>query len=158
MNRKGDVSLSRKPSDQPVPAGCGPDQGVMPRCAPLAVPYVPFQQEDPERYGTREALCQGTLYPSLNLPFHLRKNGGEIAKSPLTELQALSFVVHELGLYLDTHADDKEAFALFRKYVELEKSARKTYLENNGPQEMRDAAKDSSYTWVSGKWPWEVKR
>lgn len=157
--------MSTKPNERNErperPEGCRLDYGTMPSCAPLAVPYVPFQQEDSERYDSQEALCQGTLYPALNLPFHLRKSGGEIAKTPLAELQALSFVVHELGLYLDTHADDEEAFALFRKYVALEESARKEYLERHGPLVQSDAAKDDRYTWLDGKWPWErqeVKR
>ena len=103
------------------PAACPLDQGTMPSCAPLAVPYVPFQQSNSAKYGSREALSQGTLYPALNLPFHLKKSGGEIAKTPLTELQALGFVILELGLYLDTHPDDAEAFSLFQKYVALER-------------------------------------
>ena len=150
-----------KPNERPERPECRRDYGTLPCCAPLAVPYVPFQQEDPEQYGAQEALSQGTLYPSLNLPFHLKKNGGEIAKTPLAELQALSFVVHELGLYLDTHPEDGEAFALFRKYAALEKRTRKEYLEKNGPLSMGEAAMDDKYTWLNGKWPWErqeVKR
>ena len=30
-------------------------------------------------------------------------------------------MIQELGLYLDTHPNDSEAFALFQNYVELEK-------------------------------------
>lgn len=127
----------------------------MPSCAPLAVPYVPFQQSNSAKYGSREALSQGTLYPALNLPFHLKKSGGEITKTPLTELQALGFVILELGLYLDTHPDDAEAFSLFQKYVALERSARDTYLESHGPLLKKEAAKDERYTWLDGRWPWE---
>ena len=137
------------------PAACPLDQGTMPSCAPLAVPYVPFQQSNSAKYGSREALSQGTLYPALNLPFHLKKSGGEIAKTPLTELQALGFVILELGLYLDTHPDAAEAFSLFQKYVALERSARDTYLESHGPLLKKEAAKDERYTWLDGRWPWE---
>lgn len=127
----------------------------MPSCAPMAVPYVPFQQENAAKYGSQEALSQGTLYPALNLPFYLKKNGVEIAKTHLTELQALCFVVHELGLYLDTHPDDKEAFALFQKYAAMEQSARETYLEKHGPLTKAETAREDRYTWLDGKWPWE---
>lgn len=88
----------------------------MPDCAPLAVPYVPFQQTTASKYSSQEALSQGILFPGLNLPFHLKQVGAAVPQTPLTELQALCFVVHELGLYLDTHQDDQEAFALFQKY------------------------------------------
>ena len=36
----------------------------------------------------------------------------------LQELQAANFAITELGLYLDTHADDAEAVQLFNQYVE----------------------------------------
>lgn len=145
--------MSTKPC---MPSGtCPLDQGTMPSCAPLAVPYVPFQQANSAQYHAQEALSQGTLYPALNLPFHLKKVGSEVPKTPLTELQALGFVIHELGLYLDTHADDAEAFALFQKYVSMERNAREAYLKNHGPLTKVDTAMDDHYTWLEGKWPWE---
>ncbi len=142
-------------SNLPMPTVCPPDKGTMPGCAPLAVPFVPFQQTNSAKYGSREALSQGTLYPALNLPFHLKKSGTEVPKTPLTELQALGLVIHELGLYLDTHAEDAEAFALFQKYVALERSARDKYLEDHGPITLGETAMDDHYTWLEGPWPWE---
>lgn len=136
---------------------CPKDCGTMPDCAPLAVSYVPFQQPNSSKYSSGEALSQGTLYPALNLPFHLKKTGAELPKTPLTELQALGFVIHELNLYLDTHKEDEEAFALLQKYVALERSARETYLENNGPLTVMESAKDDCFTWVDGPWPWEKR-
>lgn len=136
-------------------SNCPRDFGTMPDCAPLAVSYIPFQQPNSSKYSSGEALSQGTLYPALNLPFHLKKVGAELPKTPMTELQALGFVIHELNLYLDTHSDDEEAFALLQKYVALEQSARATYLENNGPLTVKETAMDARYTWVDGPWPWE---
>ena len=53
-----------------------PDRcGTMPACAPLAVPYVPFQQDAPQKYSQSDALSNGTLFPGLNLPFHLKVDG-----------------------------------------------------------------------------------
>lgn len=134
---------------------CPDNSGTMPSCAPLAVPYVPFQQENPKRYQNMEALSEGTLFPGLNLPFHLAKNGRPVARCPRTELMALTFVVHELGLYLDTHPEDEEAFALYQNYVKLLKQARKTYVEKFGPLVQTDAAMDETYTWVNTPWPWQ---
>ena len=104
------------------PEGCG----TLPECAPLSVPFVPFQQEGEKKYGKTDALAQGTLFPGLNLPFHLQVKGEPVPKTPLSELQALSFVLTELGLYLDTHPEDKEAFQLFQKYAALEKEGSRT--------------------------------
>lgn len=135
--------------------GCPDANGTMPGCAPLAVPYVPFQQTSPKRYERLEALSEGTLFPGLNLPFHLMKNGRKVPSCPRSELQALAFIVHELGLYLDTHPEDAEAFALFQNYTKLLEQGRKTYLEKIGPLTQTDAALDDSYTWVYGPWPWQ---
>ena len=116
---------------EPIP--CGDACGVLPSCAPLAVPYVPFQQTGAKRYDQMEALSSGTLYPGLDLPFRAKKTAAAVAESPLTQLQALEFVVQELALYLDTHPSDGEAFALFQKYTAMEQEARAAYAADNGP-------------------------
>ena len=133
---------------------CPEANGTLPGCAPLAVPYVPFQQEGEKRYSKTEALAQGTLFPGLNLPFHLQVKGEPVPKTPLSERQALGFVLTELGLYLDTHPDDAEAFQLFQKYAALEKEGRIRYEEQCGPLQQTSAAMDDRYTWTGNPWPW----
>ena len=98
----------------PMPS-CPDNYGTMPSCAGLAVPYVPFQQTGSKQYSQNDALSNGTLFPGLNLPFHLKVEGSTLPSTPLVELQALEFVVLELGTYLDTHPDDTEAFELFKQ-------------------------------------------
>ena len=88
---------------QTTQASCPDHNGTLPSCAGLAVPYVPFQQDAPQKYSQSEALSNGTLFPGLNLPFHLAVDGSALPATPLAELQALEFVILELGLYLDTH-------------------------------------------------------
>lgn len=97
----------------------------------------------------------GTLFPDLDLPFHLKVNAPQLADTKLNQLRALDFVIQELGLYLDTHPNDSEAFALFQNYVELEKAARESYVEQHGPLTQNDAALNSTYTWGKGPWPWQ---
>ena len=53
--------------------------------------------------------------------------------SALSELMALDFAVDELGLYLTTHADDKEALELYWSYIALAQEGRKRYQETYGP-------------------------
>jgi len=135
-----------------------PDQyGTLPSCAPLAVGYVPFQQTGSRRYGQDEALSNGTLYPGLNLPFHLKVDGSAVPNTPLAQLQALEFVVLELGTYLDTHPSDMEAFQLFQQYVEMSKSAREAYEAANGPLLRTSAAQASHYNWLQDPWPWNFE-
>lgn len=136
---------------------CDACEGTLPRCAPLAVPFVPFQQEGDERYNRADALAQGTLFPGLNLPFRLAIKGEPVERTPLSELQALGFVLTDLGLYLDTHPDDQEAFQLFQRYAALEKEGRQRYEEQYGPLQQNSAALDNEYTWIRDPWPWNYK-
>lgn len=134
---------------------CDDAHGTLPACAPLAVPYVPFQQTGSKRYNQNEALCNGTLFPGLNLPFQLKTTKNSMASCPLCELQALEFVLVELGLYLDTHQDDSEAFALYQQFVAAEKTAREKYEAANGPLFQKSAANfDAWSAWLKEPWPW----
>lgn len=141
----------------PLPT-CPDHHGTIPACAGLAVPYVPFQQDNPKKYSQKDALSNGTLFPGLNLPFHLKVEGSSLPSSPLTELQALEFVVLELGLYLDTHADDAEAFALFRQYAAMEKAARSAYEAKYGPMTKNAAASGDRFCWLKDPWPWNYEQ
>ena len=77
-------------------------------------------------------------------------------KGPLGELQALEFVLLELGLYLDTHQNDSEAFALFQQYAELEKVGREKYESMYGPLFQRATAKQKDFSaWIKNPWPWD---
>ena len=137
-----------------APASCPDSSGTLPSCAGLAVPYVPFQQNNPQKYSQTEALSNGTLFPGLNLPFHLAVDGSSLPATPLAELQALEFVVLELGIYLDTHKDDAEAFSLFKQFSAMEKAAKAAYESKYGPITKGAAATGDSYQWLCDPWPW----
>ena len=77
---------SRSASTTPTQASCPDNNGTLPSCAGLAVPYVPFQQNNPQKYAQSEALSNGTLFPGLNLPFHLAVDGSSLPATPLAEL------------------------------------------------------------------------
>lgn len=138
-------------------AGCPTGQGRLPGCGPFAVPFVAAQSASPDRYSQAKALASGTLYPDLDLPFHLKVQAADLPDGPLDQLRALEFVVLELGLYLDTHPDDKEAFWIFQKYAALAEKARTAYVDQSGPLTMADAAKGSRYAWIDGPWPWQYQ-
>ena len=133
--------------------GCG----VLPTLAPLAVPYVPYQQKNPERYTAKRGLIRGTLYPGLDLPFLGMVNETEKTDTPLHDLQALCFALQELALYLDTHCDDQEAAALYGQYAELYQAAMTQYQAEHGPLQRIDALQEGSYRWLCAPWPWEYK-
>ena len=145
-------------SRQSEAASCPDSNGTLPSCAGLAVPYVPFQQDGSQKYAQSDALSNGTLFPGLNLPFHLKVDGSSVPTTPLSERQALEFVVLELSIYLDTHKDDTEAFQLFQQYSALEKAARAAYEAQFGPITKESAATGDSYRWLSDPWPWNYEQ
>ena len=130
----------------------------MPACAPLAVPYVPFQQRGSQKYNQADALANGTVFPGLNLPFHMKAEAAGLPDNHSTQLQALLFVVTELGLYLDTHRDDAEAFQLFKQYTTMAREAKQRYEEMHGPLTQMSTGQDAAYRWLDDPWPWEFKK
>ena len=132
-------------------------EGVLPPCAPLANPYVPFQRNNPPTYEPRHGVVRGTLFPGLDLPYRGMVNEGTLGRTHLQELQTLSFAITELGEYLDTHSDDKDAFALFRNYVRLYKEGRERYEMLHGPLSPKDVAEQDCYNWLKDPWPWDYE-
>lgn len=132
--------------------------GELPECAPLANPFVPFQRNNPPTYTAQKGIVRGTMYPGLDLPFMGMVNTTELENLPIHELQSLCFAVVELGMYLDTHPDDQEAFELFKKYGELYKKAVEVYEKENGPLTQQAAAMGDKYLWIKGPWPWEATK
>ena len=67
-------------------------------------------------------------------------------------------MVTELGLYLDTHQDDAEAFQLFKQYTTMAREAKQRYEEMHGPLTQMSAGQDAAYRWLDDPWPWEFKK
>ena len=134
---------------------CTEAQGMLPNCAPLANPYVPYQQENAQTYQAQAGLVRGTLYPGLDLPFMGMVNQKEKSRTPKHQLQALNFAITELGLYLDTHSSDSDAAALFDQYVEQYAEVLRQYEKSHGSTTQMGAALNGEYDWLKDPWPWE---
>ena len=141
-----------------LPAPCGVDRGTLPgKCAPLAFAYVPTQDANPVRYSRMEALETGTLFPGLNLPFkEAIQRRTQLSNTALVELMALDFATQELGLYLTTHAQDREALQLYWSYVQLSKEGREKYQERYGPLLETDLTPEDGFAWLDDPWPWDL--
>ena len=131
--------------------------GVLPSKAPLATPYVPYQQNHPQTYAAKNGVVRGTLFPGLDLPCMGMVNTGALSDTPLHELQALAFAITELGEYLDTHAEDEEAFELFRSYADLYEKGKAAYEKACGPLTQAAGAAQDRYHWLRDPWPWEYR-
>lgn len=144
-------------TEKPDNNGCGKGKGSLPgTCAPMAFPYVPVQESNPPRYNRTEALQTGTLFPGLNLPFkEAIISNMKMTNTALAELMALDFAVDELGLYLTTHPEDKEALELYWSYIEMAKEGREKYEKMYGPLLQATRPEDGSFSWLKDPWPWD---
>ncbi len=136
---------------------CGYKCGALPPCAPLAVGTVPAQQNAKPRYESEKALARGTLFPGLDLPLGNIANN-DTANVPLAELMAIQFAAHDLALYLDTHAGDKEAFETYKDLLKLADEGMKRYTKLYGPITCADLVNEQRFNWLKGPWPWEYSR
>ena len=134
-----------------------PGTGRLPASAPLANAYVPFQERNPEKYQAPCALIKGTLFPGLNLPYMGVSNTEEKSPSVLHEMQALCFAIAELGLYLDTHAEDTEALALYNRYAEQYAMLQQQAAQQGMALTQMEAAASGSYSWLKDPWPWDME-
>ena len=134
---------------------CNYREGALPSCAPLALGTIPAQQSAEPAYDKTEALARGTLFPGLDLPFMDYTAAAAQADTPLCELMSLEFVTQELALYLDTHANDREAFETWKCFRELAEEGRRRYAERFGPITRAQTAMFDDWVWPDDPWPWE---
>ena len=137
-------------------AVCREMDGRLPKgCGNMVFPYIAMQRENAQRYEDKEALLQGTLFPGLDLPFRkeLRSRFPKVNEA-LLELMALDFAIDELGLYLTTHPNDKQALELYWSYIWLGREGRAKYEEANGPLLQTDIT-EGSFRWLDDPWPWD---
>lgn len=139
---------------------------------PLAMASVP-KQEWEEPYDYQTALEEGTLFPSLNLPFFKApiekyKCAKTNPKADITQqnreemmsqLAAVSFALNDLTLYLDTHPDCPKGTELFYKLLEerlslLSEFAGKFYPLTQISMITGHYDKEE-YGWSEGPMPWE---
>ena len=141
------------------PAGrCDFRSGRLPSCAPLARAYVPMQPCGSPQYDAADALKRGTLFPGLDLPFMNMVNMEDVSGTPLGEVMALCFVSQELQLYLDTHPDDADAFALMKSVLGLTEEAKRRYVAKFGPLTRDDLRQSETFDWLEDPWPWMYRR
>lgn len=153
MPDMANMAEDKKKAEQP----CSYKEGTLPSCAPLAMGFVPFQQENPPMYKVNEALTKGTLFPGLDMPWFNESNkSNPYEGTPLGELMALSFAIKELSLYLDTHKEDTEALDILKKLNNLYAEASEKFTKTYGPMTVTDITFGDTYTWVQDPWPWEL--
>lgn len=108
--------------------------------------------------SSKEGFQRGSLYKNEYKPYKNMTYLEVVPKSEremhLFKIYELSFAITDLSFHLDLHANDKEAFELFKVYSnELEK-AKKEYVAKFGPLCVENTA-GQVYDWVDNPWPWD---
>lgn len=144
----------------------------------LAIASVPVQDYG-EIYDDKKALCEGTIFSELDMPFFAAdgENGKSSGKSALfgmnqklpeekereelmTKLTEVSFVLDDLTLYLDTHGDEEQAVSLYEQKLTERETLKKQFAEKFYPL-TRDCIpycakkEDGRFCWQTGPMPWE---
>lgn len=147
--------MNENQTQQSTAQECIAGQGLLPTCAPLANPYVPYQQNNPEAYTPAQGFVRGTMFSGLDLPFMGMVNSQTKTETLLNRLQSLSFALTELGLYLDTHGSDRDAVALFQSYRDMYDELTAQYEAEFGPLTMMQSANGKTFDWSENPWPWD---
>lgn len=69
------------------------------------------------------------------------------------KIRELDFALVELGLYLDTHPDDRKALCLHNNYSKQMKDLKDKYQKVYGPLTMDYPC--NKWRWLEQPWPWE---
>ena len=88
-----------------------------------------------------------------NNPHECCEERNRIRQEMIKQIKCLNFAVIELGLYLDTHHDDKQAICLHREYTKQLKELKDKYQRVYGPLSIYYPCR--KWRWIESPWPWE---
>lgn len=138
----------------------------------LAMASVP-KQEWCEPYDLLTALSEGTIFPCLNLTFYKTpaktctcKTSSSLSNSTeksreemMSRLNAVSFALNDLTLYLDTHPDCPNGTALFYQLLEERLELLSNFTGEFYPLTQTSMItgkyNQNQYGWAEGPMPWE---
>ena len=110
-------------------------------------------------YDPYNGLIRGNLFKNLYDPYNIKepyeiKPMNEQAKL-LTNIDALSFAMIDLNLYLDVFPNDKEKINLYNEYRKEKEVLLKEYEYRFGPITLNNENLNSyPWSWNNTPWPW----
>lgn len=73
----------------------------------------------------------------------------------LRDVQAKSFLAHDILLYLDTHPDDAEAFAAYKRALNDRHAAMLAYEQQAASLQADGMRRKEGFDWLDGRFPWQ---
>ncbi|MBE6139404.1 MAG: spore coat protein CotJB [Firmicutes bacterium] len=111
-------------------------------------------------YDPYNGLIRGNMFKNLYDPY---KSGEPYDIKPmnaqaedLTNIDALSFAMVDLGLLLDVNPNNQDAIKLFNQYREQKENLIKEYESKYGPITLdSDSLNSYPWAWKDMPWPWD---
>lgn len=122
-----------------------------------------YNQNNPGNlYDSYAGFIRGNMFPDLyntyklSKPFDIQPMNEQAEL--LTYIDALSFAMIDLNLYLDNFPENKQMIDLFNQYKAEENKMMKEYENKYGPL-FANGESSNAYPWAWNKcpWPWENK-
>lgn len=73
----------------------------------------------------------------------------------LRDVQEKSFLAHDILLYLDTHPEDREAFAAYQRALNDRHAAVRAYEQQVRSLQADDMRRKDRFDWLDGEFPWQ---
>ena len=111
-------------------------------------------------YNPYNGFIRGNLFKNLYDPYkqgepYEIKPANEQAKR-LTDIDALSFAMTDLNLFLDVNPNNQDAIKLFNQYKDQKESLMKEYESKYGPITIdSDSLNSYPWAWIDMPWPWD---
>lgn len=113
-------------------------------------------------YDPYNGFIRGNMFPELYNNYKLNK---PLQITPMNEqaelltyVDALTFAMIDLNLYLDVYPNDREALELFNQYRMQTDEYTKKYESKYGPLELTSNSLNTfPWAWDNAPWPWEKK-
>lgn len=118
--------------------------------------------QDKQIYDPYNGFIRGNMFPELYNSYKLNK---PLEITPMNEqaelltyVDALTFAMIDLNLYLDVYPNDREALELFNQYRMQADEYTKKYESKYGPLELTNNSLNTfPWAWDNAPWPWEKK-
>ena len=120
-----------------------------------------YNQTNPVNlYDSYAGFIRGNMFPDLynsykiSKPFDIQPMNEQAEL--LTYLDALSFAMTDLNLYLDNFPENRQMIDLFNQYKMEESKIMNEYESKYGPL-FASSNNSNNWDWVRNPWPWENK-
>ena len=119
-----------------------------------------YNQNNVSLYEPYEGFIRGNMFKDLYNKYKTNEPIKIVPKNKqaeiLTTIYCLELAIIDLGMYLDTHPNDKEILERFNMYRKDYNEYTYEYQKQYGPLTIySESLNDYPYAWINSPWPWE---